>query len=61
MQPANDTEVVLSLGQTGGRLPVDGKYFNYPACHFTSETTLYARIPLYSLFLGLILKFKAFK
>lgn len=30
MQPANDTNIVLSLGQTGGRLPIDGKYFNYP-------------------------------
>jgi hypothetical protein len=30
MKPASDTEVMFSLTQTGGRLPVDGQYFTYP-------------------------------
>lgn len=30
MRPAYDTEVMLSLTQLGGRLPVDGKYSVYP-------------------------------
>jgi len=30
VKPVEDCEVVASLGQEGGRLPVDGKYFDYP-------------------------------
>jgi len=30
VKPAADTEVMFSLTQTGGRLPVDGHYFTYP-------------------------------
>lgn len=30
IKPAYDTELMLSLTQTGGRLPIDGQYFTYP-------------------------------
>lgn len=30
IHPAYDTEVMFSLTQTGGRLPVEGQYFTYP-------------------------------
>lgn len=30
IKPAYDTEVMISLTQLGGRLPVDGKYSDYP-------------------------------
>ena len=30
IKPAYDSEVMFSLTQTGGRLPVDGQYFTYP-------------------------------
>jgi len=30
VRPAADTELMFSLTQTGGRLPVDGQYFTYP-------------------------------
>jgi hypothetical protein len=30
LKPAYDTELMFSLTQTGGRLPVDGHYFTYP-------------------------------
>ena len=30
LKPAYDTELMFSLTQTGGRLPIDGQYFTYP-------------------------------
>ncbi len=30
LKPAYDTELMFSLTQTGGRLPIDGQYFEYP-------------------------------
>jgi len=48
MKPAVDSELVFSLQQTGGRLPVNGKYFEYPF----AETLSYACAAVFKLDFG---------
>lgn len=45
IQCKDDTEVVFSLTQTGGRLPKGGKYLNYPF----SETLQYANVSVFEI------------
>lgn len=44
----NDTEMMFSMTQTGGRLPVNGKYFDYPFI----ETMHYACVAVFKLPFG---------
>jgi len=43
--PAYDTEVMFSLTQVGGRLPVNGRYFTYPF----AETLKYNNVSVWKL------------
>jgi hypothetical protein len=45
VRPAYDTEVMFSMTQTGGRLPVNGQYLEYPFC----ETLNYAAVGIFKL------------
>ena len=45
IKPAQDTEVMISLTQTGGRLLIDGNYYVYPF----SEYLNYAAVSIFKL------------
>jgi len=45
VKPVNDSEIMFSVTQTGGRLPVDGEYFTYPF----AETLNYASVGVFKL------------
>lgn len=45
IQPVNDTEIMFSLAQPGGRLPVNGRYFDYPF----AETLKYGCVAVFKL------------
>jgi hypothetical protein len=45
IKPVEDTEIMFSLTQVGGRLPINGKYFNYPF----SETLRYNNVSVWKL------------
>ena len=45
IKPTNDCQIMFSLQQHGGRLPVDGKYSDYPF----PETLIYANVAVFKL------------
>jgi hypothetical protein len=45
VRPAYDTELMISMTQTGGRLPVNGQYLDYPF----AETLNYAAVGVFKL------------
>lgn len=48
IKPAEDCDLMCSMSQTGGRLPVNGEYFKYPF----SETLVYACVAVFQLPFG---------
>lgn len=48
LTPQKDCEIVVSLAQTGGRLPVNNQYFPYPF----AETLKYACLAIFKLGYG---------
>lgn len=48
IRPVEDTEIMFSMQQTGGRLPVNGQYFEYPF----AETLIYAQASVWHLGYG---------
>jgi len=45
IKPFEDAELMFSMTQMGGRLPVDGKYYTYPF----SETLQYGAVAVFKL------------
>lgn len=45
VQPVNDCEIMFSMAQLGGRLPVNGRYFEYPF----AETLKYGAVSVFKL------------
>jgi hypothetical protein len=45
VRPAYDTEIMISMTQTGGRLPVKGQYYDYPF----AETLNYGAVGVFKL------------
>ena len=48
VRPAYDTDMMISMTQTGGRLPINGKYLTYPF----AETLNYAAVGIFKLSAG---------